>query len=300
MLVVKFGESLVFEGRVCGSVGVEYRVECDETAFSVECSRRFLNPQKAFYCEGGDKAIATYKLTSLCVGEFDVWEVEGFRRKETSRTKYVVKVVPDEAKEYNEACELYKTLGAEKYTLYPYGKEALGEEMYVVSQVVCGCWKPRYLIDDRSKTAIEFMSEVMTLQTVGANDVDYESLNELIVDYSYRAVELCDVSCPTFKSLIGLQQYAISRAKRLNASYLTSIHNYKDGVAEVSWQLYPDDRYRTDEDGRGTPDDEKITLYGFVDRAGKPLVKFRYIYDIDELAEMEKEARKNLEVISRV
>lgn len=294
MLVVKVGESLVFEGRVCGSVGVEYRVECDETAFSVEYGSRYLDPKRAFLCEGGDKAIDTYKLTSLCVGEFDVYEVEGFRRKETSRTRYVVRVVPDEAKEYNEACELYKTLGAEKYALHPYGKEALGEDMHVVNQVVCGCWKPRYLIDDRSKTAVEFMSEVMTLQTVDVDDIDWKSF-DLVYD-SFGAMELFDVvGYPTFKSFIVFLQYVISRARRLNASYLTVIHNYKDGVAEVAWQLYPDDRYRTDEDGyEATDDDEKITVYGFVDRAGKPLVKFRYIYDVSELAEMEKEARENL------
>ena len=49
-----------------------------------------------------------------------------------------------------------------------------------------------------------------------------------------------------------------------------------------------------DEDGYGMTDDEEITIYSYVDRAGKPLVKFRYIKDYSELDEMEKEARKNL------
>ena len=40
--------------------------------------------------------------------------------------------------------------------------------------------------------------------------------------------------------------------------------------------------------------DEEITIYSYVDRAGNPLVKFRNIKDYGELEEMEKEARRNL------
>ena len=39
-------------------------------------------------------------------------------------------------------------------------------------------------------------------------------------------------------------------------------------------------------------DDIEITLYAYVDRSGKPLVKFRNIKDYDELEVMEKEARR--------
>ena len=49
-----------------------------------------------------------------------------------------------------------------------------------------------------------------------------------------------------------------------------------------------------DEDGYGMTDDEEITIYSYVDRAGKPLVKFRNIKDYGELKVMEKEARKKL------
>lgn len=95
MLTIRIGEHLAFEGRVYGSVGIEYRVECDETAFKVEYSRRYLHPEKMPFCDGADEAIATYRLTPLRVGRFDVYEVEGFRGEETSRVRYVVNVVPD-------------------------------------------------------------------------------------------------------------------------------------------------------------------------------------------------------------
>lgn len=172
-------------------------------------------------------------------------------------------------------CELYKTLSAEEYTQYPYEKETLGEDMCVINQVVCGYWKPRYLIDESNKTAVEFLSEGMTLKTVSTDDIDWESLN-------------------------GLPQYAINRAKGLSAAYTTFIHKYKDGVAEVSWQLNPEGRYYMDEDGYGMTDDEEVAIYGFIDRVGRPLVKLRDIYDINELDEMEKEARRNMKAMEAI
>ena len=49
-----------------------------------------------------------------------------------------------------------------------------------------------------------------------------------------------------------------------------------------------------DEDGYGMTNDDEITIYSYVDRAGKPLVCFRNINDYAELNQMEEEARKNL------
>lgn len=164
---------------------------------------------------------------------------------------------------------MYKALSAEKYTQRPYQKEDLGENMYIINESICGYWKPRYLIDDRNKTAVEFMDRMTRLQTVSNDDIDWESLKDLPPE-------------------------AIDRAKNLNAIYPSFIRKYKNDVAEVSWQLNPDGRYFMDEDGFGMTDDEEITIYGYVDRAGKPLVKFRYINDYSELDEMEKEARINL------
>lgn len=100
-------------------------------------------------------------------------------------------------------------------------------------------------------------------------------------------------------SLEGLPQDAINNAKELNAHFSTFVRDYKNGVAEVSWQINPDGRYYMDEDGYGMTDDEEITIYSYVDRTGKPLVRFRNIRDYGELDEMEKEARRTFKNIKQ-
>lgn len=164
---------------------------------------------------------------------------------------------------------LYKTLCVDTYTQYPYKKQSLDEDMYVINQVIGEYWKPRYLVDGENKTAVEFMDSWTTLQTVCPDDIDW-------------------------KSLEGLSQDVIEKAKSLNTVFPTFVRSYKNDVAEVSWQINPDGRYYMDEDGFGMTDDEEITIYGYVDRNGTPLVKFRTIKDFNELNMMEKEARKNL------
>ncbi|MGM9804477.1 MAG: hypothetical protein ACI308_09910 [Muribaculaceae bacterium] len=128
------------------------------------------------------------------------------------------------------ACELYKTLCAKEYAQYPYERCDLDDGMSVINQVIGGYWKPRFLMDERNKTAVEFMDRWTILKTTRTDDIDWLSLK-------------------------GLPQNAIDKAKGLN--------------------------------------DREITIYSYVDRAGKPLVMFRNIKDNDELNEMEKETQKN-------
>lgn len=173
------------------------------------------------------------------------------------------------------AHELYQALCGEEYSRHPYEKIDLDEGMSVVNQVIGEYWKPRYLIDERNETAVEFMDGCTILQTVCTDDVDW-------------------------KSLEGLPQDAIDTAKELNAFFPTFVRGYRKGVAEVSWQISPDGRYYMDEDGYGMTDDEEITLYSYVDRTGKPLVKFRTINDFNELSVMEKEAKKKLKQESKM
>ena len=167
------------------------------------------------------------------------------------------------------ACELYKALCVEKYTQYPYEKCDLNDGMSVINQVIGEYWKPRFLMDERNKTAVEFMDSWTTLKTIHTDDIDWLSLK-------------------------GLPQDVIDKAKNLNAHFPTFVRGYKNGIAEVSWQINPDGRYYMDEDGYGMTDDEEITIYSYVDRSGKPLVKFRNIKNYSELDEMEEEARRNL------
>lgn len=60
MQVIKLNDDhLTFKGRVYGSVGIEYRIEYDKTAFQVEYNYKFVHSEKEqahvmwcrrFYC----------------------------------------------------------------------------------------------------------------------------------------------------------------------------------------------------------------------------------------------------------
>ena len=165
--------------------------------------------------------------------------------------------------------KLYTKLSDNMYTMRPYEQYSLDEDMCIINYLVYGYWKPRYLVDKRNESAVEFLYGT-TLQTVTTQDVDWQSLN-------------------------GLPDEIVSRARRLDARFPTSVYKYKEGVACVSWQINPDGRYYEDEDGYGMTDDEEITLYGYVDRTGKPLVAFRRIRNYDELHQMETQAGINLQ-----
>lgn len=166
-----------------------------------------------------------------------------------NNTSEFVKVPIDQ-----KARELYDKLGNEKFNTRPWRIEDIGEDMAVASKVIMEYWKPRYLIDHNAKCAYEFMNRWETLCSVELDDIDWDSLN-------------------------GLPEECIERAKTLDFHFPSFIRTYKNGVAEVSWQLNPDGRYYMDDDGFGMTDDEEVTIYGFIDKTGKALVKFRNIHE---------------------
>ena len=167
------------------------------------------------------------------------------------------------------ACKLYEKLCEKEYREYPFKKQEVGDGMCVICQLFGEYWKPRYLLDKRNKKAVEFLDSCAKLQTVSVNDIDWDSLE-------------------------GLPQDAIERAQALDAYFPTFVRGYNHDVAEMSWQLNPDGRYYMDDDGYGMTDDEEITLYCYIDRLGKPLVKIRCINNFSELEQMEQEAIKIL------
>ena len=89
------GEHLTFKGEVHVSVGKEYRIEYDKTAFRVEYSCKYLHPLESGrkMMPGGDGKIVTYTFTPLKKGQFEIYEVEGFRDHETSRTEHTIVVI---------------------------------------------------------------------------------------------------------------------------------------------------------------------------------------------------------------
>ena len=143
----------------------------------------------------------------------------------------------------------YKRLCAPQYKDYPYEQRDLGEGMTLVNQTIGEYWKPRYLMDNEARCAYEFLSIDEVLQIVTDEDIDWDSLK-------------------------GLPQDAFDRAKAHSFHFPGHVYQYKNGVAEVEWQLNPDGMYYRDEDGFGMTDDEEINLYGAIDKKGKVVKKF--------------------------
>ena len=176
-----------------------------------------------------------------------------------------IESVQDTAGQEDRAKALYAQLCSDKYSERPFEKYGLGDSMTVVNQVMGEYWKPRFLMDDSAKTAFEFMDPCERLTTISTEDIDWSS----------------------FKNV---PEEAIGRARRLSAHYPTFVRKFENGIASVDGQINPDGRYFMDEDGYGMTNDEEITVYGYIDRTGKPLVKFRIIKDFEELRMMKQDA----------
>ena len=173
-------------------------------------------------------------------------------------------------KEEIDNASLYQKLQSALYKYGAYKKENLGKGMILVEELMGSYWKPRYLIDNEAETACEFMDSDYCLLTITADDIAWETIETLPAQLK-------------------------ERARTLNAYFPTIIRGYHDGVAEVKWQINPDGRYYMDSDGYGMTDDEEETLYGYIDRKGKPLGKFRRIMAFSELETMKQEAYAKLD-----
>ena len=174
-----------------------------------------------------------------------------------------------------EAHALYTKLSAPSYNSHPYETNDLDEGMSVVNESINQYWKPRFLLDHEAKCAYEFMKPNETLCTITVDDIDWDSMK-------------------------GLPESCITRAKNLDFHFPSVVEKYKNGVAQVRWQLNPDGMYYMDEDGYGMTDDESEDIYGFIDRQGKVVSKFRCISgDMEKpfamKTETEKEINKNSE-----
>ena len=84
-------------------------------------------------------------------------------------------------------------------------------------------------------------------------------------------------------------------AKRLIADYGgLSISDYKDGIAYVSWMLYPDGRYFADEDGFGMEDNDEVNISAYIDTQCRVVVKFQDMEDDEKRKRLREEALKAL------
>ena len=81
-IVLCTGEDIQFQGVVHGSVGINYALEYDKTAFNEYKVLSYTNPSRAHMC-GGDKQDVIYTLTALKEGDFLIKEIEYFRSERT-------------------------------------------------------------------------------------------------------------------------------------------------------------------------------------------------------------------------
>lgn len=166
--------------------------------------------------------------------------------------------------------KMYLLLNTSHYCKYPYETKSLGENMALISQVIMGYWKPRYLLDNTRGRAYEFMDGNECLTYVEDKDICWESLNKLPDEY-------------------------VNVARNRWFHYPSFIRGYKNGVAKVQWQLNPDGRYFMDDDGYGMTSDKEVDIYGYIDREGQVVVPFRYTEDEQELAHMRMEAEQKVQ-----
>lgn len=173
------------------------------------------------------------------------------RRKKKAQTQESTACVNEPI---TEAQEMYQTLLKYDETLrnLPYKTEDDPDEgISIISEVIYGWWKQRWVMNHNKKTAFEFIDQNENLVAITDNDIDWDSLN-------------------------GLEQEYIDRAHRHYAGFPTIIRGFNNGVANVEWQLNPDGQYFMDEDGFGMTDDVEIALWGKIDCNGHIIEKFHY------------------------
>jgi hypothetical protein len=84
-------------------------------------------------------------------------------------------------------------------------------------------------------------------------------------------------------------------AEKLQAPYGFYVDPFRNGVALVSWTLYPDGRYFEDEDGFGAENCNETTIYGFMDTRANVLISFQDMNN-DEKERLREEAEEDLKI----
>lgn len=174
----------------------------------------------------------------------------------------------DLAEEMSEETE-EESLYAELAKLRLFKAHELGEGMCVINQLINGWWKPRYIMNHNTKTAFRFMNRALSLMTVTKDDIEWRTLKAL----------------PT-----GIQ----NRARALSAEYLTTVEDFRNGVALVRWQINPAGCIWMDDGGFGTMSDDAVELCGYIDKSGKVVGKFRLLSEDDKDVDYRKSAEANL------
>lgn len=148
------------------------------------------------------------------------------------------------------AKELYTELRKPKYDSRPYSRmKNWGDKMEIVEEVIYDYWRERFLVNHKTKEAYELMTPDFTLTFISKDDVDWKGVEPLKNNQN------------AYRFSAYYQRFAVDK--------------FKNGVAMVTWTLYPDGRYFMDEDGYGMEDNDESVLYGFIDTHAHVLIPFQ-------------------------
>ena len=70
------------------------------------------------------------------------------------------------------------------------------------------------------------------------------------------------------------------------------VEGFRNGVARVRWQINPDGRYWMDDDGFGMTSDVEVEIYGYINKEGKVVGKFRLLSEKDKNVDYRKLAEE--------
>ena len=98
-----------------------------------------------------------------------------------------------------------------------------------------------------------------------------------------------DIEWSTLKELPEDVQ---NNARTQFAMYQTFVEGFSNGVARVRWQINPDGRYWMDDDGFGMTSDVEVEIYGYINKEGKVVGKFRLPCEKDKNVDYRKLAEE--------
>ena len=87
----KLGDTIQFKGSYHASVGLDYYLEYDKSAFSITETSNYENPSRS-HMPGGDRKEVTYTLSCLKTGNFQIKEIESFRGNENVIAEHLIHV----------------------------------------------------------------------------------------------------------------------------------------------------------------------------------------------------------------
>lgn len=128
--------------------------------------------------------------------------------------------------------------------------------------------KQTYLVNTIQKKVYQMVDSDGDLVGFTKDDIDWDNVNQLEHNYD---------------------------AKRLQTSYSFGVGDYKDGIACVSWMLYPEGRYFADSDGFGADDNDEVNVKAYIDTECRVLVKFQDMGGKEE--QLLNEAYKKLHTV---